>query len=225
MPFYGQWDPPVDEVILRNYFPDKKDGFFIECGAGNGVLDACCLFFEQSGWKGINIEPSGPAFERLAKNRPDSVNLRIGLGDRDRKATFTKAVKNGYGGGCIEWHPKFKQEVMAEGYAFEDCEIEVATYGTVISKYGVPHVDLFVLDVDGYELEVVKGMPLTQPGPDVICVEYPLVGLENLKTALSVLGYRFDFISFNNAFFALKSVPDKDPFQGCWWGATGIMDY
>ena len=224
MPFHGQWDPPADEVIFRNYFPDKTNGFFIECGAADGVTHSCCLFFEERGWMGINIEPSEPAFERLVRNRPGSTNIQVGLGNFDhRKSTFIVAVKDGYGGGCIEWHPRFKQEVLAEGYSFENCEIEVMTYGTLVLKYGVPHVDLLVLDVDGYELKVIEGMPLTQPCPDVICAEYPLVGLENLKSALSELGYRFDFVSFNNAYF---SIPERiSPKPGGWFGVTDLYPY
>lgn len=213
----------MDEVLFRNYFPDKTDGFFIECGAGDGVLENCCLFFEQLGWKGINIEPSRPAFDRLVKNRIGSVNLKVALGNRDGKAVFTEALKDGYGGGCLEWHPKFRAEVSAAGYAFEEREIEVMTYGAVISKYNVPHVDLLVLDVDGYELRAIEGIPLTRPCPDVICVEYPLVGLENLKSALSKFGYRFDLVSYNNACF---SVPEKiPPKAGGWFGATDLYPY
>jgi len=220
MPFHGQWNPTVDEVLLKNYFIDRKDGFFIECGAADGITESSCLFFEELGWKGINIEPSDPAFDRLVKNRPLSVNLRAGIGAADGRATFTKAVKDGYGGGCIKWHPKFRQEVLAAGYAFEICEIEVMTYGTIIRKYGSPHIDLFVLDVDGYEIEAISGMPLIGPVPDVVCVEYPLVGLENLKAELSAFGYRFDFVSFNNAFFARPDIPVPGR-----WGGTGIYPY
>jgi hypothetical protein len=28
--FYGQWSPPVDQVLFENYFKDKRNGFFIK---------------------------------------------------------------------------------------------------------------------------------------------------------------------------------------------------
>lgn len=223
MPFHGQWDPPVDEVLFRNYFPELRGGFFVECGAGNGVIENNCLFFEnERGWTGVNVEPSGPAFAQLVKNRPGSVNLNVALGDRNGKATFTEAIKDGYGGGCLVWHPKFKAEVAAEGYAFIDREVEVATYKSLLRNPRIRHVDLFVLDVDGHELKVIDGMhPLHVPG--VMCVEYPLVGLEPLKEKMSALGHRFDFVSFNNAYFSLPGrIPAK---AGGWFGATDTYPY
>lgn len=220
--FHGQWNPPTDEVLFRNYFPEKKDGFFVECGAADGLIHSCCLFFEEQGWRGINIEPSDVAYERLIKNRPSSLNLKIGLGNFDHTTKFTKAVKDNYGGGCIEWHPRFKREVMAEGYIFEDVDIEVMTYRKLVGG-NVNKVDLFVLDVDGYELQVIDGMIGSTNLPDVFCVEYPLVKIENLKELLVPIGYKLDFISFNNAFFSLKSLDFKEKKE--WFGKTDKMEY
>jgi len=221
--FYGQWYPQQDEVLYRNYFYDKRDGFFIECGACDGLVDTCCLFFEKRGWRGINIEPSDVAYERLVVNRPNCLNLQIGLGDKDSSMKFTKAVKNGYGGGCIKWNKVFKQEVINEGFTFEETEIEVLTYRTLMPKYDVVNVDLFVLDTDGYELQVLEGMIGSVSLPKVFCIEYSLLkddSLEKLKKLLGQMGYRFDFISYNNAFFAMPEVPERE-----WWGVTPNMVY
>jgi|LakMenEpi03Aug12_release.lakeMendotaPanAssembly.Ray.scaffolds.fasta_scaffold59755_2 hypothetical protein len=42
---------PVDKFLHDNYFKDKRDGFFIECGAADGLNLSCCKFFEETmGW-------------------------------------------------------------------------------------------------------------------------------------------------------------------------------
>jgi FkbM family methyltransferase len=213
--FYGQWSPPVDEVLFRNYFSDKKDGFFIECGAGDGIGDSCCLFFEQQGWSGINVEASDVNFQRLVANRPRAHNLHMGLGDRDHWAKFSKAVKGADAGGVFAWHPRQKRECAEAGYAFVDIDVEIITYQSLVGH----KVDLFVLDVEGYELQVIKGMTGSEFLPDVICVEYPFVTLGYLQEMLCPRGYRYDFFSFNNAFFAKPEIPVRPE----WFGQTKTL--
>jgi FkbM family methyltransferase len=215
MKFYGLCNPPVDEVIFRNYFPDKTDGFFIECGALDGITYSNCLFFEQRGWKGINIEPSAIDYKKLIINRPNALNLQIGLGDRDHKAMFALTIDGPIGQGGVEWTPEQKQERDKYSCTFQDVEIEITTYRKLIGS-NVKKVDLFVLDVEGYELKVIEGMTGSKVLPDLICVEYGWIDFEDLRKILIPMGYRFDFLSFNNAFFAMPSLPKK-----CiWFGET-----
>lgn len=225
MRYYGQWNPPVDEVLFRNYFPERKDGFFIECGAGDGVTLNNCLFFEQQGWKGINIEPSPETFEILKVARPNSINLNIGLSDHDGESVFTKTLGSDCSG-FITTHPKWEQELKAYGYKFEPTTIKVLTYRSLVhgepDKPPYPDIQaqLFVLDVDGHELQIIDGMKGTMWMPTVMCVEYTLVTLPALIERLLLFGYNHDFVSFNNAFFSLGPKQDKD-----WYGKTDIWNW
>lgn len=217
MKFYGQWDPPVDEVLYRNYFPDKMGGFFVECGAGDGIEENCCLFFEeQRGWKGINLEPSSVNYEKLIINRPNALNLHLGLGDRTCNAPFAMATGEPNGWSGFEISPERRQECLEAGCMLKDIEAEMTTYKKLIVK----HVDLFVLDVEGYELKVIDGMAGSKILPDVICAEHPLVGLKPLWGALAGLGYHKDFVSYNNAFFSRETAR-----RGIeWWGTTDVHE-
>jgi hypothetical protein len=62
-------------------------------------------------------------------------------------------------------------------------------------------IDLFVLDVEGYEIEVLEGMKNSKFLPKILCVEYPHVGLDNIKSFLNELNYKFDLTKDNNAYF------------------------
>ena len=96
MRFYGQWDPPVDKYLFENYFPNKLNGTFIECGAFDGITESCCKFFEEfRGWRGINVEPVPYLFELLCDNRPLSTNVNAALTDpttAQHDAEFTQAL-------------------------------------------------------------------------------------------------------------------------------------
>ena len=221
MTYYGQWVPPVDEVLFINYFSGKKIGFFVECGAGNGVSESSCHFFEDVGWKGINIEPCLDVYKKLVENRPRATNLNIGLSDKDGITKFTVTTNGniGVGGVTEEWHPKWKAEVISYGFKFQETLIDVMAYKNLISKYDVMPT-LFVLDVDGHELQVIDGMVGAFILPKVICVEYTLVGLDSLIQKLTPMGYNYDFLSYNNAYFSMGQKQEKE-----WFGATEIWDY
>ena len=69
---------------LYNVFQKKKNGFFIELGANDGLKQSNTAMFEKHlGWKGILIEPSLKGFELCKKNRPNSICLNCACVSKD----------------------------------------------------------------------------------------------------------------------------------------------
>ena len=59
-----------DKIIKNYFFQNKKDGFFVEIGAYDGIEGSNCYHFEKfMNWKGIAIEPSKLQYEKLKNNR------------------------------------------------------------------------------------------------------------------------------------------------------------
>ena len=205
MRFYGQWNPPVDQFLFENYFKDKEDGFFIECGAFDGVMECCCKFFEEfKGWTGVNIEPVPEVFDNLCANRPESTNVRAALSDKNATATFKQAIHprygNHFGNGSISHTDSHKNSLVREGCKFEEYEVDTITFSKLIQDLEIKHIDLFVLDVEGHELSVLEGMKGCPVMPDIMCVEHGHLG-DQLNKAMSDLGYKFDKKSHNNSFY------------------------
>lgn len=153
----------------KNYkgLKDFKNGIFIECGALNGHAMSVSHSFEKSlNWECYNIEADPQNYLQLLINRPHSkLNLNIALHS-----------KNEY----ISWYtgdlPK-KRRYMSKTEAYikelEDNLIIVPgmTYKTLIDNYLIHHVDIFVLDVERHEEEVIKGMRGARTYPEVFFIE------------------------------------------------------
>jgi FkbM family methyltransferase len=202
MNFYGQWDPPVDKVLFENYFKNHENGFFIEAGAYDGVNLSCCLFFEKfMNWKGINVEPAKDHFNLLSKNRPNSININMGLSDSNKTLKFKNVTskKEGSGNGSFEFSKNHLNELKNYKVTFEEYDVDTISYSDLIDRMNVKNVDLMCLDVEGFEFKVLDGMKKVLP--NVMCIEYSYIGLENLKSRMKSLGYIYDMISFNNAYF------------------------
>lgn len=205
MRFYGQWNPPVDQFLYENYFKNKKQGTFIECGAFDGLTECCCKFFEEfMEWKGINIEPVPQTFEKLCINRPNSTNIRGCLSDFAKKAKFSQAVHpsmgNHFGNGSLTHSKDHLNSLKMEGCTFQEYEVECFTYKYIIESNNITELDLFVLDVEGHELQVLDGMVGCKILPKVFCIEHGHLK-DKLYEKVKSFGYKLDKTSFNNSFF------------------------
>jgi hypothetical protein len=62
---YHTWN---DKWVV-DVFNKKRDGFFVEAGALNGILGSCTYVLESKlGWKGILVEPDPIIFQNLISN-------------------------------------------------------------------------------------------------------------------------------------------------------------
>ena len=210
--FYGQLNQ--DEFIYERYFKNSQKGISIECGAFDGIMESSTYFFEESlGWQTINIEASPPIYEMLKNNRKNSININKGLSNKKSKLIFEHAIHpvHGvkFGNGSFNYKSPHKQQLESENCVFEKYEVETITYKELIDplmdeNYNRSEINLFVLDVEGLEMEVLLGMIGSKYLPKVMCIEYPHVGLNNLKDFLNNLDYNFDTVKHNNAYFLKK---------------------
>jgi len=191
---------PMDKILHLNYFPTKTDGFFIEAGANDGLFLSSCKFFEDIGWKGINIEPSKSLFNSLIINRPNSINLNIALLDKETEVEFEEVDFDNGGFSRIKdvrsaYYDSFFKLAVENSY-----KIKTQTYAKLIQDLNIPKVDLFVLDVEGFECEVINGMKGTSILPWLLCIEWTQCGLEKLSSLLFD-NYLLDWNDSLNAIF------------------------
>ena len=214
MRYYGQniAGNQVDRFLHLNYFPNKKNGFFIECGAADGFNLSSCKFFEEfMGWKGINMEASPDKYKKLVENRPNSfLNLNKGLLHESGKFVFRDDTVEdptryaGWGNGSFQHTEKHYIQLHQMGIQLKESEIECITYKELIEEYNIKSVDLFILDVEGMELTVMEGMKECKVLPTHMFVEHEHVGLKETENMLSEFGYKLDYSDFCNSMYILK---------------------
>tara|TARA_B100000287_G_scaffold308006_1_gene291172 strand:+ start:950 stop:1744 length:795 start_codon:yes stop_codon:yes gene_type:complete len=59
-----------DKFVREIVYPNKKKGYFVDCGATDGILQSQSLRLEQDGWRGLCIEPCLAYTNSLKNNRP-----------------------------------------------------------------------------------------------------------------------------------------------------------
>jgi FkbM family methyltransferase len=181
-------DDEFTNVILKQ-FPAGHKGLAIECGANDGIADSPCYLLEvEHNWNCINIEANPYCKPLLKKNRPNARNLFCGLAGKECvKNLFIPsryATRRELAGGAT-----FYKKIQ-EGKELEKKRVYCMTYEKLISIYNLKnqHIDLFVLDVEGYERQIILNMAKTDTHPDVFVVEHS--HSDDFSVELSDMGYK-----------------------------------
>ncbi len=166
------------DTKLERYL-DFDGGTFIEAGANDGVTQSNTLYFEgRRGWRGLLIEPIAHLAQECRRYRPHALVEQVALVSAEREpgpivlryANLMSVVKGGMRTGEEEdAHIAAGCEVQkVETY---ELSVPSATLSSLLDKHGIAHIDLLSLDVEGYELNALKGLDLSRHRPRFILVE------------------------------------------------------
>lgn len=155
---YNQ-DKFLNEVIFFN----KKDGFFIDIGAHDGILFSNSLFFERyNGWSGICVEPNPLVFNKLISNRK-SINLNVCIGSENKKVKFTQI--EGYSemlSGITEKYDvkhieRINNNILIKGGKKSEIEVNMITLHD-IEELSNKKIDFISIDTEGNEFDIVSSI-------------------------------------------------------------------
>jgi len=183
------------EVKILPYLQDIENGFFVEAGALDGLFMSNTKTLEDLGWHGLLIEPSSKAVERCKKSRKARV-IECALVSNDFKKDMVMGdfVMDGeYGIGAWSSINRQTYGQQTEG-AFRSfiTPVKASTLSKVLDENGVTKVDFLSLDVEGYELEVLKGIDFEKVDIRFLLVEVNLrdYSLEDMDKLLVEKGYK-----------------------------------
>lgn len=156
---YGQ-----DMFVLEKIF-NKKHGFFVEVGANDPFELSNSYALEKFGWTGISFEPIEALCSKW-KTQRDTPCFPYLLGDQNGETIFLEHNGNdtvyssveGFGkpNSSIEYSKKVKKVFRLDG---------------ILADKNINVVDVLFLDVEGFELNVLKGLSFDKINVKCIVVE------------------------------------------------------
>ena len=151
----------LDKKLLK--YLNFKNGFYIECGANDGVNQSNTWYFEKVlNWRGVLIEPNKTSFKNLKNNRSSKNifrNVALVSEDFKNKNEEIYLSENNLESKLTNIANPFSQKVATE------------TLNNILKELNVNKINFFSLDVEGYEEEVLKGLNLNIFDIDYILIE------------------------------------------------------
>lgn len=129
-----------------NYY----NGFFIECGASDGVDQSNTWYYEKSlNWNGILIEPLYEKYLELKKNRSNKNLFFNNILSDSINHEFLNIKNNNL----------ISQVVSQNNNEKNVLKVRATTLTKLLDDVSAPRlIDFFSLDVEGFEEKVIKGI-------------------------------------------------------------------
>tara|TARA_B100000941_G_scaffold283983_1_gene254210 strand:+ start:1005 stop:1751 length:747 start_codon:yes stop_codon:yes gene_type:complete len=159
---YSNWG--ID-LLVKDILKKKKRGIYIDVGCHHPLINNNTNMLYKNGWKGINIDLDFNSIDMFNYFRPKDDNILSALSNRKGQADLyffhNRAAKNtisksrGAGARSIR-------------------KIEVNTLDNIIknSKFKIKDIDFLSIDVEGNELNVLKGLNFKKYRPKIISIEF-----------------------------------------------------
>jgi len=194
-----------EDLLLWEYFGAKTNGFFLEAGANHPTKLSQTWLFELHGWEGILVEPVAKNCELLRQHRPRSQVFQCALGAPEQRGRAQISVA---GGDDVLSGLAVNDDVIVERME----EVEVRTLDEILVEAGNPKLDFVSIDVEGMELQVLRGFDLMRHRPAMLLIEDHL---EHLLVYRHLVrhGYRVVKRTGVNNWY----VPKRQPFHLTTW--------
>jgi len=179
--FYGQG---CDEYIRMNFFPDYSYiGTVIEVGGGTPEFLSMSRHFKINGWRTVIVEPN-PGFAEQHRTFGNEVFECAASDKEEDNADFTiftqlpNTLSNQHsitdhsfsslGLKLKENYEKFGN-YAAQAIPKQAIKVKVRKLDTIIEEAKLSKIDVLAIDVEGWELEVMRG--LTSIMPTIVVLE------------------------------------------------------
>ena len=197
-----------DKMIKKNFFDGKKNGFFIEIGAYDGISGSNCYHFERFlNWDGIAIEPSNIQFEKLKKNRKCKV-LNNAISDEVKEVEFievTEGLTQMSGINDSSFERNFKIISNNQASKTNSIKLKTITFDEIVPKN--KDIDYLSIDIEGGEMNLLKSIDFKTNSIKVISVENNIPKEQNFKNFFEEINFTYldrigqDEIFYNRQYF------------------------
>lgn len=197
---------------IEKYLP-FNDGFYVELGANDGLDQSNTLYFERhKKWRGVLIEPTPHNYLKCLANRSKDnhifCNACVSFDYKDHfvEIAFSNLMSSPIGLESDVLDPISHAESGTEFLEFTD---QVFIFGSVaktlndllLTANAPKIIDFLSLDVEGAEIEVLKGINHSTYWFKYICVECR--DISKLTSYLNQVGYELkEKLSVHDYLFA-----------------------
>jgi hypothetical protein len=176
----------AEELIVRDWFQDQREGFFVDAGAGDWRQDSTTYYLEHHlGWSGVAVDARRSVAQGFLEHRPSTrffhylLTDHAGTRDPFYEAGWLSSTDRDY----LSQYP-IDPELITE------TSVETITLTELLDTAGAPQIDYLSLDLELGEAAALRGFAMERFRPRLVCVEAGWSQREWLSDYFSAHGYR-----------------------------------
>ena len=157
------------DIIIENIFRNLNNGIYLDVGCQNPIKNNNTYLLYRKGWTGINIDLDQDNIDLFNTSRPNDTNICCAVSNivGEKKLYFyhKKSPINTIDPIVSKYQKAKLKEVR---------NIKTDTLNNLLLNCNLQsrQIDFTTIDVEGHELEVLKGFDFSKYNPQVIVVEF-----------------------------------------------------
>ena len=166
------------DLLLEHIFKNQSHGFYIDVGCQHPVMNNNTYLLYKKGWNGINIDLDKKNIDLFSFYRKRDLNINVAISSReDERDLFFYHDKSAIN--TLEKSVANYQKAQVKKIK----KVKTKTLNSIIenSKFNNLTIDFVSIDVEGHELEVIKGFDLKKYKPKVVIIEFLDLSLKKLE--------------------------------------------
>lgn len=217
----------VDRLVREAFFADHETGVLVEVGAARPDYLSISASFRALGWTIIAIEPN-PEFCAAHRARGHDI-LEYACSDAetdDAKFFVVDSKDADYAGGGVSFE-SFSSlgirdryvdlyETVKEATNLKTIAVKVRKLDTILRDHApsLGQIDVLAIDVEGWELNVMRGLTLDKYRPKVVILEN-LFNDRGYRSYMQEHGYRlWQTLAPNEVYVRSSEMPEQAGREG-----------
>lgn len=175
-------------LYTRHFINLKRQGTYIDIASNDPISISNTYFFDRClQWKGVCVEGNHVYFEPTYRYRSCQL-VPTCVGSRDGQ--FVTFGLHGGAGGVLGDTYKSTKRLQKLNQTIDTITERCTTMELVLKREGITEIDFLSLDVEGHELEVLKGFGLDSVIVKVMTIEVTGSDLSQIEAFLENMGYK-----------------------------------
>ena len=156
----------LEKQGILDFFGHRAEGYFVEVGANDPQNGSQTWLLEQRGWTGLLVEPMQRHIDQLVAARPRSRVVRAACSSPEKRGTGTLHLAP------HSVYNTLEKNVDDQGVEYVGQEsVPLVTLDDLLAAAPPVRVDFVSIDVEGTELDVLKGFDLQRWQPELLLIE------------------------------------------------------
>jgi FkbM family methyltransferase len=177
-----------EEWLIRDFFGDRRGGFFVDVGANHHQLLSKTWYLETKlGWSGIAIDALKDFAPGYTTHRPRTRFFPFFVSDRSDEAAQVYVISKNTT--VSSGHKEF---VSLFGTPDRVDSVPTITLNHLLAAEKVERIDFLSMDIELHEPEALRGFDLRRYTPALVCIEALLPVRQSILDYFARNGYVID---------------------------------